>query len=454
MLIKIPDEARRIIYALESNGFEAYVVGGCVRDRLLGFEPDDWDICTSALPDDIKKCFEGENLIDTGLKHGTVTLMRGNKPFEITTYRVDGKYRDNRRPESVKFVDVLKRDLARRDFTINAMAYHPERGLVDYYTGRQDLAEGKIKCVGNPNKRFGEDALRIVRALRFASTLGFSVEDGTAQAALTHRGLLRNIAAERLNVEFNKLLLGDGAVDIISVHLPIIFEIIPELETLKGLAPTDANHCHDMLTHALMRVNASPKDLVIRLTLLLHDIGAAVSPTDERADSLFAYSQIGSEMAEKLLTRLKYDNDTINTVTQLILYHNTELLADKPQIKRLLNVMGEKKFRLLLEVKRADALAGVSADALARSEVCHRETLDELDAIATLTDEIINNKECFSLKDLAVSGKDLIAADIPQGVRIGKTLNKLLQMVINEETCNEKERLLEIALNEQGVQYE
>ena len=378
--IKIPDDVLYIIDILENNNFEAYAVGGCVRDSLSGKEPHDWDICTSALPEQTMKCFESHHIIETGLKHGTVTLMLNHEPFEITTYRVDGKYKDNRRPENVKFVSVLKRDLARRDFTVNAMAYNPKTGLIDYYGGRQDLTERKIKCVGNADKRFNEDALRIMRALRFASVFGFSIEAGTSESMRKNKKLLHNIAAERIAVEFNKLILGDGANDILSKHQEIITEIIPEL-----IFSAD--------------INAAPKDLVIRLALLFDDY----------------------EKAKKALSRLKYDNDTSRAAAQLVLYYGEEIKPERTHIKRWLNKIGEERFRQLITIKKPDI------------------------EILNLLNEIIEHKQCFLLKDLAVNGSDLIEEKIASGVQIGVVLNKLLDMVINDEAENNKNILLEIA---------
>ena len=394
MDISIPDDVRYIIDALETNGFEAYAVGGCVRDSLLGKEPDDWDICTSALPEQIKSCFFGEHIIETGLKHGTVTLMLGHVAYELTTYRTDGKYTDNRHPEKVKFVSVLKRDLARRDFTMNSLAYNPKTGLVDYYGGESDLANGMIKCVGNAEKRFQEDALRIMRALRFASSFGFSIEENTAKAMRENKKLLRNISAERIAAELNKLVLGEGAKNIISEHMEIIKEIIPEYSSAIG-------------------IEFAPKDISIRLAAFFGDICA--------------------ESAKKILMGLKYDNETAKAVTQLLLLRDFEI-TDGKDIKRQLRKIGEKRLRQLIELKRSYAIAEARND-----------KLGALDELLESLNEIIRQKQCFSLKDLAVNGKDLIEIGVSEGSEIGIALNGLLDMVIEEKAKNDREALLAIA---------
>ena len=441
MIIKLPDEVQYIIDTLETAGFEAYAVGGCIRDSLMGKEPHDWDICTSALPEQTMGCFTGQNIIETGLKHGTITVILNHKPFEITTYRVDGKYTDNRRPDTVKFVNVLKRDLARRDFTISAMAYNSKAGIVDYYGGQQDISERKIKCVGNPNKRFQEDALRILRALRFASVLGFTVEGNTASAMHDNRKLLNNIAAERITDELSKLIIGDNMHELLSAHISVLTEIIPELEQSIGFEHNNPCHCYDFLTHVLLSLDAAPKDPAIRLTMLLHDIGkpSCYTESDDGVGHFHGHSQASSDMANEILSRLKYDNDTSKMVTQLILYHDADIEPIQKHIKRWLNRIGEERLRQLLMVKRADAMA--------KSDKHLQSKLDMLDAIPPLIDEIIAQQQCFLLKDLAVNGRDLIEAGVPQGEKIGTILNRLLEMVINEEVENDKTALIESYYN-------
>lgn len=436
--IRLPEAVGYIINTLEHNGYEAYAVGGCVRDSLMRAEPQDWDICTSALPEQTMRCFDGAHIVKTGLRHGTVTLMLDHKPYEVTTYRVDGKYSDKRRPDSVKFVNVLKRDLARRDFTIGAMAYNPKAGLVDYYGGRQDLAVGVIKCVGNADKRFKEDALRIMRALRFAAVFGFAIESVTAKAMFDNRKLLHCIAAERIAAELNKLVIGDNVRGLVSANLAVFTEIIPELGRAEAVVQHSAYHCYDVLTHILVSVDAAPKDLVIRLTMLLHDIAKPWCYTEsgDGAGHFYGHPQEGAKMAGEILSRLKYDNDTIKAVTTLVAYHDTIVEPERKQIKRWLNKIGEVRLRQLLEVKRADAMA--------QSEKYRASNLGLIDGVLPILDDIVERRQCYSLKDLAVNGADLIGAGASEGVGVGAALDRLLDMVIDERAENDKAALMHI----------
>ena len=364
--------------------------------------------------------------------------MLNHKPYEITTYRVDGKYTDNRRPDKIKFVNVLKRDLARRDFTINAMAYNPNTGLVDYYGGQKDLQNQLIKCVGNPNKRFQEDALRIMRALRFASVFGFSIENGTAQAMHENKKLLNNIAVERIASELNKLIVGDGVRDILLEHIEVIGVIIPELIMTIGFEQNNPYHCYDVFNHTLCSVENVPKDILLRLAMLLHDIAKpkCYTETDDGIRHFYGHSQENSDMAKTILSRLKYDNETIKAVTQLILYHDSEITGGK-HIKRLLNKIGEERFRQLIEVKKADTMA--------QAVDIRENKLNVLNELLVITDEIIEQQQCFLLKDLAVNGRDLIEAGVSEGAEIGAILNRLIDMVIDEEVANDKAVLSELA---------
>ena len=380
MDFELPDEVNYIIDTLESGEYEAYVVGGCVRDSLLGKLPKDWDICTPALPEQVIEIFKGHNIIKTGLQHGTVTIILNHKPFEVTTYRVDGVYSDSRHPDEVEFVGSLTDDLSRRDFTINAMAYSPKRGTADFFGGAADLRLGVIKCVGDPDKRFAEDALRIMRALRFAAALGFSIDGDTAKAMHKNAESLKKISPERISAEMSKLMAGDDIDRLLTEHKRVITEIIPELKL-----------------HTLKNVDSVPNDLSLRLTELLYCVGP--------------------DTAKEILTRLKYDNNTINAVMQLILYHEADITPDRRNVKNWLNKIGEENLSQLIRLR---GLGDV------------RSTLDE----------IIKQKQCFSLKDLAVNGKDLIDAGVREGTEVGAALNRLLRMVIDEEIENDKEALL------------
>jgi tRNA nucleotidyltransferase (CCA-adding enzyme) len=433
--LKLPEAARYIINILEANGYEAYAVGGCVRDSLLGKQPKDWDICTSALPEQTMECFKQHHIIETGLQHGTITLMLSHQPYEITTYRIDGVYSDNRRPDTVAFTGSLKDDLSRRDFTINAMAYNPKSGVADYFGGQKDLQSGIIRCVGEADKRFGEDALRIMRALRFASVLGFSIEEDTSCSIFRNMKLLQNIAVERIASELTKLITGGGAFDILVKYTDIIAEFIPEISPMAGFEQNNPHHCNDVLRHTLKSVAYAPSDIVLRLIMLFHDIGKPKCYTeDEGIGHFYGHPQISSDMARGILGRLKFDNNTIDRVTMLILYHDADLQPRRKHIKRWLHKMGEDMFRQLVEVKRADAKAQAAA--------FRQMKLVVLDEVSVILDEIIAQQQCFSLKDLAVNGRDLLEAGVPQGVQVGVILNRLMDMVIEEQIPNDRAELL------------
>ena len=438
MEIRIPDEVKYIIDTLENSSYEAYVVGGCVRSAVLGLEPKDWDICTTALPVQTMQCFEGCHIIETGLKHGTITLVLNHKPFEITTYRVDGSYSDNRHPDEVEFVSDLKADLSRRDFTINAMAYNPKEGFVDFFDGISDIKNRLIRCVGEADKRFQEDALRIMRALRFASELDFNIEDETSAAILRNKCLLTNIAAERIAVELNRLITGRNVENVLLAYSSVLEVIIPEIKEMVGLAQNNPNHHLDIWSHTAASVSKAPADTVLRMVMLFHDFAKPKSYSEvDSVGHFYDHAKISSEVAKEILARLKYDNDTIETVSQLILYHDAEILPERKDVKQWLNRIGEKRFRQLIEVKRADASA--------QSAKHRREKLEALDNVLPVLSEIIDQRQCFSLKDLAINGNDLIAIGIAEGIEIGKTLDSLLELVINESVENNRDELLEVA---------
>ncbi|MCL1854098.1 MAG: CCA tRNA nucleotidyltransferase [Clostridia bacterium] len=435
MSIRLPGEVEYIIDTLETNGYDAYAVGGCVRDGLLGKEPKDWDICTPAPPAKTLNIFGAHHIIETGLKHGTVTLMIRHQPFEITTYRVDGPYSDCRRPDRITFVSCLREDLSRRDFTINAMAYHPSRGTVDFFGGMRDLKAGVIRCVGDAGVRFGEDALRIMRALRLAAELGFTIDSATSAAMLDRKNLLGTISAERIAGELNRLIVGDGAGGLLLKHMPVLTAIIPELEPAIGFEQHNPHHCYDVMTHILVSVDNAAKDVSIRLAMLLHDIAKPECYTEEDGIGRFhGHPRVGSERVKEILTRLKYDRDTTETVTQLVLYHDAEILPDRRNIKGWLNRIGEARVRKLIHVKRADAMA---------QEIrCRHGKLRTLDEIGKILDDVILRGQCFALKDLEVCGRDLLAMGVPEGAEIGAVLRRLLELVIGEQIENERVALL------------
>ena len=444
MKFDLPEEVRFIIDALEKNGHDAYVVGGCVRDSLAGNAPKDWDICTSALPEQTMECFEGCPVFGTGLQHGTVTLISNHKPYEITTFRHDGDYSDNRRPDTVEFVKELKEDMARRDFTINAMAFNPGVGVIDLFGGKEDLRNGIIKCVGDASGRFQEDALRIIRAMRFASELGFSIDDDTARAMLEKKALLRNIAVERIAAELDKLIVGMKASETISRHISVITEVIPELIPTIGFEQNNPYHCFDVFAHTMKSVDSSPKDVVIRLTMLFHDIAKPQCYTEkDGVGHFYGHPKVSSEIARQILSRLKYDNDTKFAVTQLVFYHDTDIDQNSRNVKRWLNRIGEERLRQLLLVKRSDAIA--------QSPEFANQKLAELENIEHIIDKVIAEQHCFSLKGLAVDGKDLIAAGIPEGAKIGAILKTLVDAVIEEQVENDKDKLMDMVRTFMGA---
>ncbi|MDR2599444.1 MAG: CCA tRNA nucleotidyltransferase [Oscillospiraceae bacterium] len=437
MKINIPKKVLFIINTLEKEAYEAYAVGGCVRDAIIGDTPKDWDICTSALPGQVKKCFKKYHVIETGLKHGTVTLMINRKPYEITTFRVDGDYSNNRHPDKVNFVRELKDDLSRRDFTINSMAYNPTVGLVDYFNGISDINNRIIRCVGDANKRFQEDALRIMRAIRFASVLGFDIETETSNAIDENKKLLQNIAVERISVELNKLITGVNAGEILLSFPSIFEEILPELKPMIEFNKNNLN-ISNTWKHTVKSIQNIPAKIDLRLTMLLHDI---TKPANNSNDNK-KYQQESSEAARKALKRLKYDNKTIKMVKSLILYHDENIQPDFIHVKRWLFNIGEETFRKLLIVKRADITA--------QAEINNKE-LENLDAVSLVLAKIVEQNQCYSLNTLAINGKDLMDIGVPKGEEIGEILNQLLDLVINEKIKNDKQQLLKEATKLYGV---
>jgi len=436
--IILPDDALYIISTLENNGYETVVVGGSVRDALLGKVPNDWDIATAATPEQSISCFSGQRIIETGLKHGTITLLLNNKPYEITTFRTDGIYKDNRRPETVQFTGDLKSDLARRDFTINALAYTPQKGIIDFFGGIDDINNRKIRCVGNAAKRFEEDALRIMRAMRFSATLEFGIESATKEALKKSGHLLNNIAKERISDELNKLLCGRNVGATLLEYSEIIGIIIPEIIDMIGFEQNTKYHDLDVWNHTVKSVGKTPSEIVLRLTLLLHDIAKPSCYTYSEGKGHFhGHQATGAEMAKRILSRLKYDNDTIQTVTTLILFHDAEIVPENKAIKRWLNRLGEPKLRLLLEVKKADAKA--------QAEKFRHPRIEMLDEAKNVMDKIVLQQQCFAIKDLAIGGNDLLALGVPPGIQIGEMLSSLLDMVVDEKIENDKAQLLEKA---------
>lgn len=432
----LPAYIAEILETLEANGFEAYVVGGCVRDALRGHAPQDWDVTTNALPEDVKACFLHARTLETGVKHGTVTVIIGDNQAEITTYRVDGAYSDHRRPDSVTFTRQLESDLARRDFTMNALAYHPARGLVDLFGGAADLQNRRIVCVGDATARFSEDALRILRAARFASVLGFEIDMATSDAmdALAH--LLDNISPERVAAEISKALTGDGIAEVLRNHTRVILQVLPELAETVGFCQHTKYHHLDVWLHTVEAVNASPPDLVLRLTMLLHDCGKPKCFTlgNNGEGHFYGHAERSARLADAALCRLRFDNATRAEVVYLIRHHCDEIRPDVGLIKRMLNKMGEERLCRMMMVHRADC----AAKAPAHRAKCER-AFDKIDAVI---DDIIAQHQAFSLKDLAVNGDDLIEIGFAKGKTIGDALDALLALVMDDKLANTRQALL------------
>ncbi len=438
MKIKMPSAVSEIIKKLEESGYEAYAVGGCIRDSIMGKEPDDWDICTSSLPEETLSCLGKENIIKNGLKHGTVTIRVDEENYEITTFRTDGEYVDNRHPESVTFVRDLKEDLSRRDFTINALAYSEQRGLQDHFNGVSDIENKIIRCVGSPDKRFGEDALRILRALRFSSVLGFDIEKNTAKSIHKNAYLLMNISKERIMSELIKILEGKNVEAVLIGYSDVIGEIVPEIKPTIGFCQHNPHHLYDVWTHTVKVVSGVKSEKELRLAALFHDIGKPAKFTvDENGTGHFhGHPELSADIAERVLKRLKSDNKTIENVCKMIKLHDVRPFVRK-SIRRLMAKSGMELFPKLLELKRADAKA--------QSRDYIEETLKYIDFL-----EEMYNKECqenndFTLKMLEINGNDLKNIGIKDGREIGYCLNELLMKVIDEEIDNKKEALLEYA---------
>lgn len=435
--IKLPNGAMEILNQIRSHNHIAYVVGGCIRDSLLGREPKDWDICTSATPDQIKEFLSSYKNLDTGLQHGTITVIAEDGSYEVTTFRVDGRYSDGRHPDTVEFVLSLYDDLSRRDFTINAMAFNPSVGLIDYFGGEKDLRDRVLSCVGKPHERFQEDALRILRALRFSSVYGFCIEDTTSQAIHAHSNLLKNIAAERINSELCKLLLGDSSSSVLLEYNDVISKIIPQLAPCIGFDQNNRFHQYTVYEHIVRAVENYPgQDLVTKLTLLLHDIGKPQCYTeDEKGGHFRGHGVVSRDIAEQVLTDLRFDNKTKQQVAELVLYHDSTIAPTEKAVKRWLNKIGEEQFLRLLDVKIADIFAH-------RRET-QEDRISEIQKVRILTTKVLEEKQCFSIKDLAINGCDLIDLGIQEGPRIGELLAGALGEVIEGTLENVSEVLLD-----------
>ena len=435
MTMDMPKNVDTAINLLQSAGFEAYAVGGCVRDSLLGKIPNDWDITTSAKPEDMKSVFINFHCIDTGIKHGTVTVVIDGEPLEITTFRLDGEYEDNRHPKSVTFTSNLGADLGRRDFTVNAMAYSKMTGTVDLFGGQNDLKNGIIRCVGDPDRRFNEDALRILRALRFASALDFEIEEKTAQSLLKNRTLLGNISEERIAKELLKLVCGKGAKRILTDFAPVLFEILPELQSMYKNSHDNPHHCYDIYEHTLIAVESIDPEPTLRFAMLLHDCGKpAVKKFDENGVAHFyGHQRISAEISAQILARLKVSNKFRDEILFLVSNHDRwELYENTEKMPRYLSKFGLDGVLNLLKVMRADVLAQSPE---------YRYRLDQIADAEEIAKNLEAQKPCLSLRELQINGRTLMDIGIPQGRKLGAVLAQLLDEVIDGVTKNTQEAL-------------
>ena len=432
-MIAIPAPAQQVLEQLHSSGFAAFVVGGCVRDSLLGRLPGDWDITTAARPEQVHEALAGLPVLDTGLKHGTVTALVDGQRLEITTFRTEGTYSDHRRPDRVTFADTIEEDLSRRDFTVNAMAFSPKTGLIDPFGGQRDLKNGVLRAVGQPEKRFDEDALRILRGLRFAARLAFSIEEETARAMFAQKHLLTALAAERVQAELLPLLCAPGAVTVLRQFREIFAVILPEIIPMFDFDQQNKHHLYDVWEHTLHTLEHIEPRPHLRLVMLLHDCGKPARFTiDFRGDGHFyGHAYESARRAEEALTRLRCDKETIARVTRLIAFHDHDILNSEKSLLRWLRKIGEADLRDLLAIKIADNLGQ------------HPRYLrvDRFKATLASLDALLQKQPCFDRSGLAVTGRDLLERGL-KGPEIGVALDKLVEAVIEGRLPNEKEALL------------
>ncbi len=437
MQIQLPEKVHKIIDTLEEAGFEAYAVGGCVRDSILGREPDDWDITTSAKPEEMKRLFP--RTVDTGIKHGTVTVLLGGEGFEVTTYRIDGTYEDGRHPSEVTFTSNLKEDLLRRDFTINAMAYNERSGLVDLYGGLADIDKQVIRCVGDAVERFEEDALRMLRAVRFSAQLGYRIDEVTGEAVKALAPNLQKISAERIRVELVKLVTSPHPDYLRTAYeLGITAQVLPEFDLCMETPQRHRHHCYDVGEHILHSMLGVEPDKVLRLGMLFHDIGKPQTLTVDPDGTTHnkRHPLEGEKITRKVMRRLKFDNDTTDKVTKLVLYHDYDIAPTEAGVRRAVNRIGEDIFPMIFTVRRADIAA--------QSDYMREEKLAKVAYIEKLYREVLARRDAVTLKDLAISGNDLIAGGMPPGRQIGETLSALLERVLDDPSLNTREILLKL----------
>lgn len=441
MKINIPSDANELIHTLQNHGNSAYVVGGCVRDSIIGRQIHDWDICTSATPDEMLEIFKDKKVIETGLKHGTITVVVKGESYELTTFRIDGKYSDSRRPDSVIFTSSLIEDLKRRDFTINAMAYNDDEGLIDPFGGLEDIEYKKIQCAGSAKDRFGEDALRILRAIRFASQLEFVMTPETSYEINKQYKNLKNISIERINSEFCKIAASrDFCVEMV-LYKDVFALFIPELKDMFEFQQNNPYHDYGVYSHTVHSIEHCKSDnLVVRLAVFFHDIGKPHSFQDgeDGIRHFKGHGKVSADITDNIMKRLKFDNETRNNVVELVYYHDATFEVGKKYVRRWINKIGVEQFRRLLEVRKADILG--------QKESYEQYRINKVNNIKQILEEVLREETCFTLKDLAVNGNDLMSIGYKENKELGNTLNELLRLVIDEECPNKKEKLLEVAI--------
>lgn len=430
----LPKNIDGALAALEDAGFEAYIVGGSVRDRAIGREVSDYDVTTSALPEEVEKVFSKYKVVETGIAHGTVTVIIDGVPVEITTFRSDGEYLDSRHPESVTFTRNIEDDLARRDFTMNSIAVDRRGKTVDPYGGMEDISRGVVRCTGDPDRRFGEDALRIIRALRFSSTLGFEIEAATAESIHRNREKLLNISVERVFSELKKLLCGRDVYRILTDYSDVICTLIPEMAPAVGFDQKSKYHCYDVYTHIAKSVEAIEPDPLLRLTMLFHDIGKPYVCTEEDGVRHFkGHPDVSAEIAERWLVSMHSDTETVRLVTLFCKLHDRPVVPEKRPVKRLFSIFSFDELLMFCKIYRADSVAHAPE---------YRERVKIADRIAETAEEIVRENECVSLRDLAVNGNDMASLGL-SGPGIGEALRELLSLVVDEALPNEKDALIE-----------
>lgn len=437
MKLVLPGNVKKVLELLSANGFEAFIVGGCVRDAILGREPNDWDVTTNALPQAVKRIFH--HTVDTGLQHGTVTVLLGGGSFEVTTYRIDGVYEDGRHPSSVTFTPSLSEDLRRRDFTINAMAYNEEQGIVDLFGGQEDLRRGVIRCVGDPDERFDEDALRILRAVRFSAQLGFSIDPKTRGAVRRHAEELQKISVERIRVELMKLLVSDHPGRLRDLYeLGLTAQFLPEFDVCMETPQNTPHHAYSVGEHTIRTVENIEADPILRLTMLLHDFGKPDRRLVDKngKDHFPSHPARSAEMAEDILKRLKFDNKTIERVVNLVRWHDRRPKHTEKSVRRTLWRIGPENFEDYLKVRRADDSG--------KSDYKKEEKAADILGTERIGRRILEERDPMSVRELAISGKELLELGA-KGKEIGAILDGALQLVLKNPEANTREYLLEYA---------